>query len=167
MKLYSVSLAIILTLLGYGYSSTQVTTVLLVRHAEKAKSPSDNPPLTESGQARAEELARVAGAAEVKSIYATQYIRTQQTVEPLAKQLGITIKKVDAGDIKGLVNRILSENAGETVLFAGHSNTLPAIVEAFGASPIPPIADDEHDNLYVVTVYEPGKAKVVRLKYGK
>lgn len=144
-----------------------VTTVLIVRHAEKAAEPADNPPLTAAGQARAQELMRTLGSAGVNVIYATQFLRTQQTVEPLAKQLGLEIKRSDAADIKGLTERVVREHAGSVVLIAAHSNTVPKIVEALGAGPVAAIEDKTHDNLYVVTVIAPRQAKVVTLKYGE
>jgi 2,3-bisphosphoglycerate-dependent phosphoglycerate mutase len=164
MRIYSFSFAVIIAVFGLLYSPATITTIIIVRHAEKAAAPADNPPLTEAGKTRAEALARITKSAGIKAIYATQFIRTQQTVQPLADKLGIEIKQVDARDPKGLANRLISDNAGDTVLVAGHSNTLPQIIEALGGS-IPPIQDDEHDNLYIVTVYEPGKAKVITLKY--
>jgi hypothetical protein len=52
------------------------------------------------------------------------------------------------------------------VLVVGHSNTVPAIIEALGAVRPAPICDPEYDNLYVVTIGPDGKAGVVRAKFG-
>src|SRR5512141_2573171 len=76
------------------------TTVILVRHAEKAVSNSamtSDVPLSETGTARARELARGLGAVHIDAIYTPQYLRTKQTAEPLAKALGIDAVAVNAG----------------------------------------------------------------------
>ena len=49
---------------------------------------------------------------------------------------------------------------------AGHNNTVPEIIAALGGPTFPTIPETEYDNLYIVTVYRTGKAKVVKLKYG-
>jgi broad specificity phosphatase PhoE len=142
------------------------TTLLLVRHAEKAAEPGDDPPLTEAGRERAAALARMAASSGVSAVYATQYLRTQQTVEPLAAQLGLTIRQRDSGDTDGLVAQVLSENRGQTVVVAGHSNTVPMLVEKLTGKPVPPIEENEYDNLYVVTSWGTGHGTAVRLRYG-
>src|ERR1017187_9927028 len=71
-------------------------TVILVRHAEKAAAPADNPPLTTEGRQRAEGLATMLSASGVTSIYVTDYLRTQQTAEPLASLLHLTPQRIDA-----------------------------------------------------------------------
>jgi 2,3-bisphosphoglycerate-dependent phosphoglycerate mutase len=159
-------LATALAFVGYLCFFSPVTTVLLVRHAEKSATPPDNPVLSDAGQARAQALARVLEGAGVRALYATEFARTQQTVQPLATQLGLTVTQINASDADGLVNHILTNHRGETVLVAGHSNTLPAIIEKLKAGQIPAIADTEYDKLFVVTVYRFGKAKVLQLRYG-
>jgi hypothetical protein len=52
------------------------------------------------------------------------------------------------------------------VFIAGHNNTVPEIVAALGGPTFPIIPETEFDNLYIVTVYRTGKAKVLKLKYG-
>ncbi|HEY6190674.1 MAG TPA: phosphoglycerate mutase family protein [Pyrinomonadaceae bacterium] len=152
--------------LGYLCFYSPVTTVVLVRHAEKGAQPADNPPLSAAGQARAQELARVLEGANIRAIYATQFARTQQTVQPLAERLGLPVTQVDASDAAGLVNHIVSNHRGEAVLVAGHSNTVPTIIEKLNGGQIPAIADTEYDKLFVVTLYRFGKAKVIQLRYG-
>lgn len=141
------------------------TTVLLVRHAEKA-APTGDPPLSADGQARAQALVHVVGDAGVTAVYATQFLRTQQTVQPLATYLGLPVNEVNADDVEGLVAQVLSDHAGKVVLIAGHSPTVPAIIQEFGGDPMPPIPGNEFDNLFIVTVHRFGEAKVLRLNYG-
>ncbi len=151
------------------------TTVILVRHAEKAAdgdpefdpaSPAD-PPLTATGRARADALVRTLGEADVTAIYSSEFARTRQTVAPLADILGMQITTHPAGDTAGLVQRILADHRGGTVVVVGHSNTVPAIIEAFGAGTVDAIEEAwEHDNLYFVVVEPSGGARVTTLKYG-
>ncbi len=147
--------------------SRPVTTVILVRHAEKNIEPGNRDPnLSPAGQARARELARMLEGAGVTAIYVTQYVRTQQTVQPLASKIGVPVTQIDAGNTAELVRRI-SSNRGGVILMAGHNNTVPATVKALGGSgDYPVIPEDEYDNMFIVTIYRTGQAKVVKLKYG-
>lgn len=159
-------IVVVIVYIGYCCYFCPVTTVLLVRHAEKSATPPQDPPLNATGQARAQTLVHVAGEASVTAIYATQFIRTQQTIQPLATHVGLPVNQVDATDVEGLVDQVLSDHTSEVVLIAGHSNTVPAIIEELGGDPISPIAENEFDNLFIVTVYRFGKAKVIHLNYG-
>jgi len=144
-----------------------VTTVIIVRHAEKSIEPNNpDPDLSPAGQARAQEIARMFGDAGVQAIYATQYKRTQQTVTPLASRLGLPIVSVDAKQSSELTRRILSNNRGQTVFVAGHNNTAPEIVNLLSGENYPQIPESEYDNMFIVTIYRFGKAKVLKVKYG-
>ncbi|HEX8173842.1 MAG TPA: phosphoglycerate mutase family protein [Pyrinomonadaceae bacterium] len=152
------------------------TTVILVRHAEKADAPREDPPLTEAGVARSQKLASLLSSAGVKAIYTSQYLRTKQTIEPLAKQLGITPatitiqskqsnpREVSEESIRKIVDRIM-EKPGDTALVVGHSNSVPDVIRMLGGDTVPVIDERKFDDLFIVTVYARGKAKVVQLKY--
>lgn len=142
------------------------TTVILVRHAEKAAEGGDNPALSEQGRKRANALRHALEKAHVSAIYATQYQRTQQTVQPLADAVKTQVTQIDAADTKKLVAQIREKHRGETVVVAGHSNTVPAVMKAFGASDVPAIADGDYDNLFVLTFAEKAPVKVLHLRYG-
>ena len=59
-------------------------------------------------------------------------------------------------------------NAGKIILVIGHSNTLPALIGNMGASKkVPAIADDEYDNIYIVSIPWFGKTKTIRMRYGE
>ena len=154
----------------FAYFSTferPMTTVILTRHAEKNIEPNNpDPDLSAEGQARAQELARMFGDAGIKAIYATQYKRTQQTVKPLADKIGVAPAQVEAKNTAELVRQIRAQHNGDVVFVAGHNNTVPEIIAALGGPQLPIIPETEYDNLYVLTIYRVGKAKLLKLKYG-
>jgi len=154
-----------------------IKTVFLVRHAERAEEPRQDPPLTEKGVARSEALARLLSAAGVKAIYTSQFARTKLTAEPLAKQLGVAVTSISLKtsssnpraiaeeSTKEIVDKIMS-NAGGSVLVVGHSNSIPDVIKMLGGDVVPTIDEKKFDDLFVVTVYANGKGKVTHLKYG-
>lgn len=144
-----------------------VTTVVLVRHAEKDTAPPEDPPLTEAGRARAENLAHVAADLGVTTIFTSRYARTRQTVQPLADQLGLTPVEYDAGDGAALIATILADHRGKTVLVAGHSNTVPALIGLLGGPELPDIDGRVYHDLFVVTVPGgDGEVQLLHLRYG-
>ena len=162
--------AVLGAVVAFAYFSTferPMTTIILTRHAEKNIEPNNSDPdISPAGQARAQELARIFGDAGIKGIYASQYKRTQQTVKPLADKLGLAATVVDAKNTAELVKHIRAQHNGEVVFVAGHNNTVPEIIAALGGPQLPIIPETEFDNLYVVTIYRVGKAKVLKMKYG-
>src|SRR5688500_9156051 len=89
-SLVAVALAAVAALGAGARAPEAAFTVFLVRHAEKAAEPREDPPLTDVGRARADALARALGDSGVKAIYTSQYVRTRATAEPLAARLGLT-----------------------------------------------------------------------------
>jgi len=163
---YPIIVCIVAIIVIWCCSFYPIKTVLMVRHAEKASSPPSNPPLTAAGNARAQTLVHVVGNAGITSIYASQFQRTQQTVQPLADHLGHPITQVNADNIDELVNLINSAPADEVIFIASHSNRIPQLIERLNGDSIPVITEDEFDNLFVVTIYSSRRSKVINLKYG-
>ncbi|HEY6045333.1 MAG TPA: phosphoglycerate mutase family protein [Pyrinomonadaceae bacterium] len=167
---FAMLFAVLGAVVVFGYFATfrrPVTTIILTRHAEKIIDPNDpDVDLSPAGQARALEIVRMFSDAGVNAIYATQYKRTQQTVKPLADKLGLPVTVVNAKNTPDLVTQIKAQNSGQTILIAGHNNTVPEIIAALGGPQYPNIPDTEYDNLFVVTVYRTGKVKVLKMKYG-
>lgn len=155
-------LGVIIIIVGYYCFYQPVTTVFVLRHAERA-----NDSLSVAGHARAETLVHVVGEAGILAIFTTQFVRTQQTAEPLATHLGLSTIPYVASDTGGVADEVLTDHAGEVALIVGHSDTVPAIVEELGGDPISPIGVNEYDNLFVVTVHRFRKAEVIHLNYGE
>ncbi len=169
IAVFSLLFAILGAVVVFAYFATfkrPVTTVILVRHAEKKIEPSNpDPDLTPAGDARAQELARVFANAGITKIFATQFKRTQQTAKPLSDRTGVPVTVLDAKQTDEVVKQVIASRGG-TIFVAGHNNTVPAIVSELSGEQVPVIPESEYDNLFVVTIYRFGKAKVLKMKYG-
>lgn len=158
------------------------TTILLVRHAERQDAPpapGECPPpglgiqnstgtsITDAGRERAARLAHVAGEANVTAIYVTEICRSQTTAKPLADRAGVPVVQLGAADVRGLISHIRENQRGRTVLVSSHTDRIPQIISALGASPVPMVADADYDNLWVITVPRWGGARLLLLKYGR
>src|SRR5688500_14733808 len=143
------------------------TIIVVVRHAEKATDDPKDPTLSEAGPARAEALAVALKGLPLQHAISTQYKRTRDTAAPAAKAAGIDVhvKPVDATNsatyAKDLAAHIRQDHAGQNLLIVGHSNTVPEIVQAFTGVAPAPMADDEFDRIYVVTLPADGPARFV------
>ena len=143
------------------------TTIILVRHAEKAAEPATDPGLTSAGVARAEALVELLKDAGISAVVSTQYQRTRLTAAPIAAKLGLTTEIIDArATPRATADSILARHRGQTVLVVGHSNTVPAMVAALGAPQPAEICDAGYDNLFVVTVPAAGTPTVTRMHFG-
>jgi len=158
--------------LAWFFESQATTTMIFVRHAEKAASPQDDPGLSAAGQRRAAELARQLVDADVvagiDAIYSTPYKRTIDTAKPVADALNLPINVYDPSDNEAVLETILKNHKGKIILVVGHSNTLPTLIADLGASKkVPPIAENEYDNIYIIAIPWFGKTKTIRLRYGE
>ncbi len=157
--------------LAWFFESQATTTMIFVRHADKSAAPAEDPSLSEAGRARVAELTRQLADADVvagiDAIYSTPYRRSMETVRPLADRLDLPINTYDADDTEEVLETILKRHKGKIILVVGHSDTLPELIANLGASKkVPPIAEDEYDNIYVISIPWFGKTKTIRLRYG-
>lgn len=153
-------------------AASATTTVVVVRHAEKATDDPRDPSLSPAGQARAQALAAALADAGVSAVFTTELKRTWLTADPVVKRGNLPVQKrpVSGGDVpaqaRDLAREILARHAGQTVLVVGHSNTVPEIVKALSGDAVPPIDDSEYDHLFVVTVPASGEGSVIQARYG-
>lgn len=120
-------------------------TVYIVRHAEKAapwptaRETSAFQPLSPEGQARAEKLAVRLQGKGIAAVYCSNTTRSIGTAVPFSQQAGIPLVTDDAttktdqmaGFLQGLRTRHANDKA---VLIVGHSNTIPQLLIALGAT---------------------------------
>lgn len=146
-------------------------TVVLVRHAEKAADPANDPSLSDEGRVRAEALRAVLADAGVGAVVVSPFNRTRETAAPVLQGHGLTAVEVPigrdlAGHIQAVVDAVLAQPAGVTVLVVGHSNTIPAIVTALGGPQLPNLCDTQYAVLYVLSLPAEGAARLVTASYG-
>jgi phosphohistidine phosphatase SixA len=160
--------AAVLLLAASVASAAAQPIVFLVRHAERAdagmaaaKAAGADPELSGAGIARANSLASMLKDARITAVLTTEFKRTRQTGEPVARAAGVPVTVIDSKDTAGLLKRIRSSTGN--VLVVGHSNTLPEVVKGLRVIDPIVIGDDEFDNLLIVTRASP--PVLVRLRY--
>jgi len=135
--------------------------VVFVRHAEKdANGDAQDPGLSEAGRKRAVALARLLGHAGVTRLYASEYRRAQETLAALGELTGRKVEIVRASDSARLVDALSTAPSGSVSVVAGHSNTIPALIEALGgrvedvvaAAHGPELRETEYDRAFVVAL---------------
>jgi broad specificity phosphatase PhoE len=158
--------------LAWFFESQATTTILFVRHTDTdVFVEGDNPGLNANGFARAEALADfvqdIDVIAGVDAIYASEFKRTQQTADAVARRLDLEVSVANPYDVEAFMTSVLSDHKGEIILIVTHSDAIaPLIEELHGSKNVPEIAADEYDNFYIVTIPNYGKVKTLRLHYG-
>ena len=146
--------------------------IYVVRHAERADDgpnsgfmlDTSDPPISESGWARARLIAEMLDDAGVTQVHSTDYLRTRSTGEPTAEAEGLEIESYDPRDLPGFAGRLRTMPGRHLVL--GHSNTTPQLVEALGGDPGTAIEAMEYDRFYIVTIVG-GTVSTVLLRFGE
>jgi broad specificity phosphatase PhoE len=141
-------------------------TVFVVRHAEKGPEVPD-PSLSEAGQRRAAELARVLSDSRITALYVTEFKRTQETLAPLAAATGVTTTRLLARDVDALIAQIRALPPGSRAVVATHSNLVHVIVLRLTGVMLPELTDLDYDRLVVATVTGKEKGTAVVLRYGE
>jgi broad specificity phosphatase PhoE len=167
--------AIVVFGLAWFFESQGTTTVIFVRHADTDVVMGDADeatPLNRSGLLRAELLAdfldHVDVVGGVDAIYASEAKRTQQTAEPLAKRLDIEIEIADPYDVAAFMKDVLWKHKREIVLVVTHKDAIaPLVEELHGSKNLAPIASDDFDNVYIVSIPWFGKVKTLQVSYGE
>ena len=143
------------------------TLVFLVRHAERADdggmASEEDPHLSVAGRERAEALAEVLRNAGITHIHTSDYLRTRETVAPLAAATGLAVSTYDVRDLASFAARLLATPGRHLVV--GHSNSTPELVTALGGDPHGAIETMEYDRLYLLSVGD-GSVETVLLRFG-
>jgi phosphohistidine phosphatase SixA len=149
-------------------AQSPTTVVILVRHAEKAQTPIQDPPLTEAGVVRSYALATALLHTDLQAIIATELTRTQQTAHPTAEAHGIAVETVRTGGGEAHAKAVAAAvraHAGQTVLVVGHTNTIPEIIAELGGPKLPDICDSQYSGFYTL-ILRGKKAELSISSYG-
>jgi phosphohistidine phosphatase SixA len=143
-----------------------LTTVILVRDAESAPAPPDDPLLTAEGRQRGERLARMFAGTSITAIYTTPFAWSRATAAPLAAAMALAPVEVPvtptyASDIVARVQ----EHRDGTFVVVGQPGTTRDVLRAFGVSHTPEIPDTAYDNLFILTYGPSIEPRLLALKY--
>lgn len=148
-----------------AFAQNDLTTFILVRHAEKSNDDPRDPSLSAEGEARAKKLAEVLAEQDVAAIYSTPFKRTRTTAEPLAQAKGLTVNVYDFRS-QTYLQDMLKKHKGSTILISGHSNTTPMVANILlGSEKFKQLDEKEYGMIFIVAVSEIGKGTVTVLKY--
>jgi Histidine phosphatase superfamily (branch 1) len=163
------------SLVASAFAADKPTTVLILQHADRMDFTDTNkdPELTTEGKQRAQELVHAVGNAGIAAIFSPKAKRMVQTVQPLQQFLKLqNLNSYEQGSLDKILQQIKDKYKGKVVLIVGPgahmgSGGIHDIIKDLGCTGPECESRDAYDNLFVVTVYEPGKATAVKLKYGK
>ena len=140
------------------------TTIVLLRHAEKAKQQGRDPELSSKGLKRAEALTKKWAALTPEVLYSTPYKRTLMTIAPSSKLLNLPVNTYKV-PTELLAKKLLTLHKGQTVVVVGHSNTTPELISALGVKQPITIGHDQYGDLFIVKITKRG-ASVIREQFG-
>jgi hypothetical protein len=169
-------LALLLVTLSLGLSAdapVRPKTILVIRHAEK---PARGLDLSPQGFERAEALPALFQKSDSRPepfptpdfIFAAESSdeskRPVETVQPLAKKLGLSIDdKVKDKHFVKVTDKLLNDKKydGKTVLVCWHHGEIPNLLVALGVTPKPDdVPPNVFNQVWVVTFDAAGKAKL-------
>ena len=165
MKKLSLLLLLTFLCLGSIQAQSELTTFILVRHAEKANDDPRDPTLSIDGEVRAEMLAQLLADQEITAIYSTPFKRTRDTAKPLAQMKRLEVEIYDFRSSTYLQD-MLKAHKGGTVLISGHSNTTPMIANTrLGEERFKTLDENEYGKIFIISVSEIGEGKVTMVRY--
>lgn len=139
----------------------QDTTVVMVRHAEKASATDPDTPISEAGRRRAAALVPQLAAFKPTVLYASERKRTQQTLAPTAAHLGLKPKLHSSDAPEALAAEILKAHRGATVAVAWHHGPHEPLARALGVEgPLPPWTASTFDRIWVIRIPAQGPARL-------
>lgn len=145
-----------------------VTTVYIVRHAEKdSTSDRADPMLSPLGLIRALALRKTLVGHHPAALFTTETKRTRATLAPLAEALKLEPQVYDPRRGRDLTDRILKEYAGKSVVIVGHSNNVLSLIDDFGATPpVEEVGENDYEYLFTVRLEEGTMPTVDMRGYG-
>ena len=153
-------------------SPDQPSLIVIIRHADRAASPADDPPLSDEGKARAQELVRVLKGIDFSMVITSQTKRARETAAPIAEALNIATEVVpltSRGSPEVYLNAVKAaadKNSGKSVLIVTHTQRIGSVIEAFGGPKILTMCEESFDHLFLLVPRQVG-SKFIALRYGK
>jgi 2,3-bisphosphoglycerate-dependent phosphoglycerate mutase len=149
-------------------AQSRTKTIVLVRHAEKmpaAEGDKGDQDLSPEGKQRAERLAKLLKKYKPHEIFSTDYKRTKQTAEPIAKMRNKQIQTYDPAKPADLVAKMMP-SATDHYLIVGHSNTVPGLANLLAKKEVfRNLLDTEYGVFWVIKMKDGMVKKIEMFPY--
>ncbi|MDR9416744.1 MAG: phosphoglycerate mutase family protein [Gracilimonas sp.] len=147
-------------------TETDLTTIILVRHAEKVDNSTD-PDLSEVGYERVERFTSMFQNVPIDAIFSTDFKRTLETATPLAEMNNLEIQYCEYQNASLEVEKWIQEHNGDTILISGHSTTTPSVANAIlGEEHFENnFEESDYGNILIITISSDGDEKLLHLRY--
>ena len=175
-------IALLTTMAAVSSPPARPAQIILIRHGDKPSDP-DNPHLSRAGLKRAQALVpfitkdpamtRLGSPVALFATRTTKHdtgVRTQETLEPLAKALKLRVQTPYLGsNYAELAKAILANPAysGKTVLICWNHENIPQLAAALGVVPEPKKWKGSVFDLVYIISYRNGVATLTTSRYGK
>lgn len=149
--------------------------VVVVRHAEKAPNPPNDPVLSDAGMARAGALDAALRPMAVTDVVVSHLQRTRLTASTFIARTNAVVHVVPIGaagvaaHVRAVADtvRAISKTQGRGgVLVVGHSNTVADIVAALGGGVTPALCDSQYSQFFTLREQASGAATPTRTTSG-
>ena len=149
--------------------------VVVVRHAEKAPTPANDPVLSAIGIARATALDSAVRDYGITDVVVSHLQRTRLTAAAVIARVSPTLHVVPIGGggvaaharaVADTVRAIAQRPRHGGVLVVGHSNTVTPIVEALGGGTLRELCDSQYSQFFEVQLVVSGPSRLRRVTYG-
>ena len=139
--------------------SGTTTTIILTRHADRDPLATE---LNDKGRQRAQALVEAVADMNITAIFSPDLKRNLDTAKPLAEHLGIEVQVISANKYE-VTKTILTQHAGEVVIWIGNGGNLKEIYPFLGGEGAPPTV---YGDLYIMKIKAGGKPEVIKQRYG-
>ncbi|MCO4294595.1 histidine phosphatase family protein [Solitalea sp. MAHUQ-68] len=147
--------------------SPDLTTIILVRHAEKLNLDPDSP-LSSDGKRRANDLATLLDNVHIDAVYSIAFPRNLSTVQPLCESKGLSPILYQRNVYAGVIETIVNNYKGETVLICGDTETVPGMLNVLsGGEEYKTLKEPDYNHIYYALARQIGKSEVIVKTYGE
>ncbi|MBI3130614.1 MAG: histidine phosphatase family protein [Acidobacteria bacterium] len=134
------------------------TTIVIIRHAEKADDADPDSPISAAGRARARALVPQLAAFKPDALIVSQRRRTAETLAPLAAQVKLIPLVRDNERVDELASELLREFKGRTVVLGWHHGPHEPLARALGVKgELPQWTSKTYDRIWVIRIEASGR----------
>jgi phosphohistidine phosphatase SixA len=144
-----------------AHAANLTTTVVIIRHAERASFFDTDSPLSRKGLRRADGLAYLLDRFNPETLVVSNLVRTQQTLRPLSEHMHRPLVIWDYRQTASLASYLKATYSGKTVLVCWHHDHMGEFARALGVEgSVPDWSMFTFNKIWIVTLPGNGPGKL-------